>query len=121
MGRGRKNYDDEKADEEHKVVHILTVVALVILFGSLLMITLLQTIQQYKLKFVKERYGVELENFCVSSQDGKLDMLNTIANAFHYKKSEIAIVDDYWYQLDRAADGGFQAYFPIQIVNYMNQ
>ncbi len=44
MGRGRKNYDDEKADEEHKVVHILTVVALVILFGSLLMITLLQTI-----------------------------------------------------------------------------
>ena len=47
--------------------------------------------------------------------------INTIADAFHYKKSEIAIVDDYWYQLDRAADGGFQAYFPIQIINYMNQ
>lgn len=48
-------------------------------------------------------------------------MLNTIADAFHYKKSEIAIVDDYWYQLERAADGGFQAYFPIQIINYINQ
>lgn len=41
---GRRNYDDEKANEERKVAHILTVVALVILFGSLLMIALLQTI-----------------------------------------------------------------------------
>lgn len=41
---GRRNYDDEKANEERKVEHILTVVALVIIFGSLLMIALLQTI-----------------------------------------------------------------------------
>lgn len=40
----RRNYDDEKANEERKVAHIWTVVALVILFGSLLMIALLQTI-----------------------------------------------------------------------------
>ena len=47
----RRNYDDEKANEERKVAHILPVVALVIIFGSLLMIAILQTIQQYKLKF----------------------------------------------------------------------
>lgn len=40
----RRNYDDEKANEERKVALIWTVVALVIMFGSLLMIALLQTI-----------------------------------------------------------------------------
>lgn len=40
----RRNYDDEKANAERKVAHILPVVALVIIFGSLLMIAILQTI-----------------------------------------------------------------------------
>lgn len=41
---GRRNYDDEKANVERKVAHILTVVGLVIILGSLLMIAFLQTI-----------------------------------------------------------------------------
>ena len=51
-----------------------------------------------KQQFVKRMYGVNLENFCVGTQDGKLDMLNAIAAAYVYEKDEIAIVDDYWYQ-----------------------
>ena len=39
----RRNYDDEKANEERKVAYILTVVALAILFGSLLMNDFLTT------------------------------------------------------------------------------
>lgn len=73
-----------------------------------------------KQRFVKQMYGIELENFCVGIQEGKLDMLNAIAAAYGYQKDEIAIVDDYWYQLERAADAGFQAYSPMQIVNYVN-
>lgn len=73
-----------------------------------------------KQQFIKRMYGVNLENFCVGTQDGKLDMLNAIAAAYVYEKDEIAIVDDYWYQLERAADAGFQAYSPMQIVNYVN-
>ena len=73
-----------------------------------------------KQQFVKRMYGVNLENFCVGTQDGKLDMLNAIAAAYVYEKDEIAIVDDYWYQLERAADAGFQAYSPMQIVYYVN-
>lgn len=72
-----------------------------------------------KQKFVEERYGIELENFCTGTQDGKLDMLNAIADAYGYDKQEVAIVDDYWYQLERASDAGFVAYFPLQIVNFM--
>ncbi len=63
--------------------------------------------------------GRELENFCTGTQDGKLDMLNAIADAYGYVKQEVAIVDDYWYQLERASDAGFVAYFPLQIVNFM--
>lgn len=72
-----------------------------------------------KQKFVEDRYGIELENFCTGTQDGKLDMLNAIADAYGYVKQEVAIVDDYWYQLERASDAGFVAYFPLQIVNFM--
>lgn len=38
---GRKNYDNEKANEERKVVSIFTVVSLVVLFGALLIAILL--------------------------------------------------------------------------------
>jgi len=53
---GRRNYDDEKANVERKVAHILTVVGLVVIkvahifivvgliLGSLIMIAFLQTI-----------------------------------------------------------------------------
>lgn len=53
---GRRNYDDEKANVERKVAHILTVVGLVVIkvahifivvgliWGSLIMIAFLQTI-----------------------------------------------------------------------------
>lgn len=73
-----------------------------------------------KQQFIKRMYGVNLENFCVGTQDGKLDMLNAIAAAYVYEKDEIAIVDDYWYQLERAADAGYKTYSPMQIVNYVN-
>lgn len=34
-------------------------------------------------------------------------------------EQSIMFVDDYWYQLERASDAGFVAYFPLQIVNFM--
>lgn len=41
------------------------------------------------------------------------------ADESHTQAEEVAIVDDYWYQLERASDAGFVAYFPLQIVNFM--
>lgn len=89
-------------------------------------IGLLSTVESHpwalmKQRFVRERYHVKLENFCVGTQEGKLDMLNAIADSNGYSKQEVAIVDDYWYQLERASDAGFAAYSPLEIVNYINE
>lgn len=40
---GRRNYNDEKANEEYKSMHIGNIVGLVIMFGALIMAALVLT------------------------------------------------------------------------------
>lgn len=69
-----------------------------------------------KVEWVLENYGIELENYCVSSFEEKLEMMITIADALSIKREEILIIDDYWENLERAANNGFQACSPMEIV-----
>ena len=72
-----------------------------------------------KCDWVKDKYGVELENFCVGTPKAKLDMMLAIADAYNYKRDEILIVDDFWENLERAANNGFQACTPMEVVNFI--
>ena len=69
--------------------------------------------------WVKTNYGIELENFCVATADDKIEMMNSIADAYKYSRDEILIVDDYWYTLEKAANNYFQACSPMEVVNYI--
>lgn len=72
-----------------------------------------------KVKWVKGNYDIELENYCVSSDEMKLGMLKALSNANLFKNFEILIVDDNKEVLKKASDNGFQAFTPMDIVNYM--
>lgn len=72
-----------------------------------------------KCDWVKDNYGVELENFCVGTFEAKLDMMLAIADAYNYERDAILIVDDFWENLERAANNGFQACTPMEIVNFI--
>ena len=73
-----------------------------------------------KLEWVKTHYGITLENFCVSSQEMKLGIMLAIAEAFGFEHDEILLVDDFWENLERAADNGFQSATPVEVINYVN-
>lgn len=72
-----------------------------------------------KQEWVKNNYGFELENFCVGSPDSKVQMLQNISKAYNLKPGNILIVDDFYYTLREAANAGFQAAMPMEVVNYM--
>lgn len=74
-----------------------------------------------KENWVIEHYGIELENYCVGSQEMKLGMLIAIAEAFNYAHDEILLVDDVWDNLERAADNGFQSATPVEIINFVEE
>ena len=66
--------------------------------------------------WVREKYGVQLENHCVSNSHMKLGMLLAIAEADGLNREEILIVDDYYENLTEAADAGFQAAAPLEMI-----
>ena len=72
-----------------------------------------------KCEWVRENYGIELENFCVGTYKAKIDMMLAISDAYDYEKYEILIVDGFGENLERAADNGFQACSPMEVVNYI--
>lgn len=69
--------------------------------------------------WVLDKYGIELENFCVAKADDKIEMMNSIADAYYYERYEILIVDDYFAILENAANNNFQACSPMEIVNFI--
>lgn len=73
-----------------------------------------------KQQWVKENYGFELENFCVSEMPFKLEMLKGIEKAYGYQRDEIAIIDDFYEHTTNAANNDFCAYTPMEIVNFIN-
>lgn len=72
-----------------------------------------------KNKWVKKEYGIELEDYCVGHAEGKVEMMNAIHSAYGYSKDEILIIDDLYPTLEKAANEGFQACTPMEIVNYI--
>lgn len=74
-----------------------------------------------KKNWIKEHYDIELENYCVSSQEMKLGMLIAVAKVFGYARDEILLVDDMCSNLERAADNGFQAASPVEVINFVEK
>lgn len=73
-----------------------------------------------KQKWVKENYGIDVENFCVSEMPYKIEMLRGIASAYGYLDKEVAIIDDYFEHTSNAANAGFSAFTPMEVVNFVN-
>ena len=73
-----------------------------------------------KIKWVKEMYGVTMENYCVGDKKCKLTMLCILAKAFNINRSSIMIIDDRSDILNESAEEGFIACSPMQVVNYIS-
>lgn len=74
-----------------------------------------------KQKWVKEKYGISLENYCVMlGEEEKAKAICAIANAFYMNHDELLIVDDNPKVIVYAADAGFQSATPIEVINFIN-
>lgn len=71
--------------------------------------------------WVFEQYGIDLDNYCVGTYEGKLTMTLAIAEVYDIPKEQILIVDDFWENLERAANNGFNACTPMEIVNFIEK
>lgn len=71
--------------------------------------------------WVLMNYGINLENFCVGTFENKLAIMFAIADAYNIPKSQIMIVDDYWENLERAANAGFTVCSPMEVVNFVEE
>lgn len=74
-----------------------------------------------KLDWVKQKYGVDMKNFCTSAgQSSKKDMVNYIIRAYGLEADSILFVDDYYSHVSQVASLGVQAASPMEIVNWAN-
>lgn len=69
--------------------------------------------------WVLDNYGIELENYCVGTYEGKVKIMIAISDAFNIPREQILIIDDLYENLERAAKNGFMACTPMEIVNYI--
>lgn len=74
---------------------------------------------QAKHDWVLENYEIDLENYCVGTFEGKLKMMLAISDAYSIQRERILIVDDLYENLGRAANNGFSACTPMEVVNYI--
>lgn len=74
---------------------------------------------EQKIEYVEEKYGYELNNWCVSSQAHKIFMLKALANFYNLSPEQILIVDDNYKVLTTAGDNGFENATPIELINYI--
>lgn len=70
-----------------------------------------------KQEWVKEKYNVDLKNYCVASN--KIDMMFALSRAYHLPNNSILIVDDKEAILENAIGNGFQAASPMEVVNFI--
>lgn len=75
--------------------------------------------QERKLEWVRDNYGVILENYCVGDSKHKITLMKAIALGNKLDRDNILIVDDYCDTLYSAEEEGFQAATPIEVVNYV--
>ena len=74
-----------------------------------------------KCQWATEVYKHPFKNCCVDTAERKIDMLEALSRVHAVWKSEIAIVDDLIFTVSNAADAGFTAWTPMEVVNYVNQ
>ena len=74
---------------------------------------------QTKQEHIKQIYGVELENYCVGSSNHKVPLLEDLTVAKGLKRNQIIFVDDKGDLISKAANEGFIALSPMQVVNYI--
>ena len=75
----------------------------------------------FKRMWAEEMYKAKFANYCVSTDEGKLEIMEAICRAYNYEPSEILFVDDYHKNVSNATKLGFQACSPMEIVNYINK
>lgn len=74
-----------------------------------------------KQNWVAEKYGFLPENYCVSSAENKIRMMRAITVTDEIDKSQILLVDDLFFTLEDAANAGFMACSPMEVVEYMEE
>lgn len=76
---------------------------------------------QKKVEWVKDFYGVTMENYCVNGQEFKLVMMQDLCRHFECEPMQILLVDDIFDNLERASEAGFYACSPMEVVYFMEQ
>lgn len=77
--------------------------------------------QEVKLDWVEENYGVRLHNWCTPTTADKPSMLKALCVKYGVAKGEILFVDDRTPILDEASDLGYKVATPMQVVNAFRQ
>lgn len=72
-----------------------------------------------KIDWVKDNYGIAMENFSVGNRQDKLRLLKVLECTMNISRNHIMIIDDRSDTLNEAAENGFIAVSPMQIVNYI--
>lgn len=72
-----------------------------------------------KIHWIKEQYGVNMENYSVGNREDKIRLLKVLMLTFNLDFKQIMIIDDRSDTLNEAAENGFIAISPMQIVNYI--
>ena len=73
-----------------------------------------------KVQWVKNNYGVEMENLCVGQREKKLYYLKEYARMRHITYSEAMLLDDHPCTVSEFANAGFMVATPMEVVNYVN-
>lgn len=74
-----------------------------------------------KIKWVKDNYGVELKNLCVSTPEEKVEMAISLAGKSGIDPENVLMVDDWWYVLTIMQDNKVASCSPMYIVNYVEE
>lgn len=72
-----------------------------------------------KLLWVKNKYDVTMEDYCVCSAEAKIQQALAITEALGLRPNQVLMVDDRYDVLASFGDHGFQHATPIEVVNYM--
>lgn len=76
-------------------------------------------VAEAKQRWAEKRYGVHFENYCTSTAEGKIEIMQGVADYRGLRPDQILLVDDWWQTLTNAANAGFQAASPMECVIFM--
>lgn len=74
-----------------------------------------------KINWVKNTYGVEMENFCVGKIKDKASIVKALLDTGEYRPEEVLVVDDTVRVLEDVTRLGCQAANPMEVVNLVEE